>query len=174
MILKDLINNHPWDEIKPRLLELYPNEDKNINGYEHTYRVELAKEPIFKKPTLFISIAYIDNVPEEENTYHDVNGISEEDSKKEDAWVQGYAIEYCLFDEWLGFGISEKLLAKYSEIDIICHCLWEMTFVGFDTEEKQAAIDKLEQAIKEVDEAIENKDYSKLKELKWDEEEEII
>lgn len=157
----------------PRLLELYPNETENLDGYKWTYTVELAKEPIFKKPTLFISIAYIDNVPEEENTYYDVNGISEEDSKKEDAWIQGYAIEYCLFNEWLGFGISEKLLTTYSEINIICHCLWEMTFVGFTTEEKQEAIDKLEKACKEVDEAIKNEDWDKFKEFNCNEDEKI-
>lgn len=166
MILKELINKHPWDNISPRLLEIHPNEKDSLDGYQYTYEIELNKEPAENKDNLFIDIAYIEEDKESgEDSYYSVNGISEEDTKKEDNFDNGFAIEFLSFEEWLGLGITESILNNYSEIDIICHCLWEMTFTGFTTRQKQEEKDKLDEAIKEVDEIIENEEWDRLIEI---------
>ena len=38
------------------------------------------------------------------------------------------------WDEWLGMEIEAETLEKYSELDILCHCFWEMTWCGYSME----------------------------------------
>ena len=37
MILKDLINRNDWSSVKYHLLRLYPDQEKNIDGYADVY-----------------------------------------------------------------------------------------------------------------------------------------
>ncbi|WP_394992430.1 DUF6557 family protein [Emticicia sp.] len=43
-----------------------------------------------------------------------------------------FAIYFDPWAEWLGMSISTETLEKFSELEIISHCLFEMTFEGFD------------------------------------------
>lgn len=54
-----------------------------------------------------------------------------------------YAIEFTDWGEWLEMEIARESLAKYSELDIIGHCLWEMTFYGFTRENIKKEIELL-------------------------------
>lgn len=38
------------------------------------------------------------------------------------------------WDEWLGMEIEAEILERYSELDILCHCFWEMTWCGYSME----------------------------------------
>ena len=49
--------------------------------------------------------------------------------------------------------IEQESLSKYSELDIIGHCLWEMTFYGFIQEKIKKQLAQLE---KEAEEAKKN------------------
>jgi len=49
--------------------------------------------------------------------------------------------------------IEQESLSKYSELDIIGHCLWEMTFYGFTQEKIKKQLAQLE---KEAEEAKKN------------------
>jgi len=46
--------------------------------------------------------------------------------------------------EWLFMPINKKSMEQFSEIEIIAHCLWEMTFCGFEEESNQEFLDKLD------------------------------
>ncbi|NLO51569.1 MAG: hypothetical protein GX103_10490, partial [Bacteroidales bacterium] len=50
---------------------------------------------------------------------------------------------------WLGMEISQESLQHFSELEIISHCLYEMTFVGFEEEEIQKELNSLEKSIEE-------------------------
>jgi hypothetical protein len=39
--------------------------------------------------------------------------------------------------------IDENTLQDFTELEIIAHCLYEMTFMGFEEEEIQPELDKL-------------------------------
>lgn len=56
--------------------------------------------------------------------YFDVSG-------KDDAHC-GYSLVASRFEDWLSFYIDDNTIAKLSYPSIIAHCLWEMTFFGFE------------------------------------------
>ena len=43
---------------------------------------------------------------------------------------EGFGLLLMDWDEWLGMEIEAETLEKYSELDILCHCFWEMTWVA--------------------------------------------
>lgn len=61
-----------------------------------------------------------------------------------------YAIEFIDWSEWLDMDVDQKSLSKYSELDIIGHCLWEMTFYGFTQDDIKKAIDTIGKRAEEV------------------------
>ena len=65
--------------------------------------------------------------------------------------------------EWLGMEIDPDTLTRYTEPDIIAHCLWEMTFFGYTLEDIRQTWDEI---IQSRDSA---KTYSleELQELDW-------
>jgi len=50
---------------------------------------------------------------------------------KDDEWC-GYSIAAASYEDWLSFYIEDKTLTKLSYTSIVAHCLWEMTFYGFE------------------------------------------
>jgi len=71
--------------------------------------------------------------------YVRVNGL---DSKKE-TW----AIEYIVWGEWVNMEIEVKSYKRYKKLEIIAHCLWEMTWAGFSDKRVQTSIQKLRKKI---------------------------
>lgn len=44
----------------------------------------------------------------------------------------GYSLVASTFENWLGYFIDIDTLKKFENFEIIAHCLWEMTYFGFD------------------------------------------
>jgi hypothetical protein len=72
---------------------------------------------------------YIEYREDEDSGYHDVLG--------KDGSLRGNGEEECFglflvdWDEWLGMEIEANTLEKYSELEILCHIFWEMTWCGY-------------------------------------------
>lgn len=49
--------------------------------------------------------------------------------------TDGYAIEFLEWGKWLRMDLAPETTTKFSDLEIIAHCLYEMTFIGFDEEE---------------------------------------
>ncbi|MCL0060381.1 hypothetical protein M1N88_00625 [Dehalococcoidia bacterium] len=54
-----------------------------------------------------------------------------------------YGIDFTDWAEWLGMEIDQESFSKYSELDIIGHCLWEVTFYGFIQDDIRKTIDRI-------------------------------
>lgn len=115
----DLINTEnelywKFKKLYKQLINIEPkkNED-NMYIYIRAFKTSQNDET-------FIVDLNIDDI----DVYYDVSG---EDEKHIDYSLVGNS-----FKEWLGFYIGEKTLKKMLKQNIICHCLWEMTFFGFD------------------------------------------
>jgi len=135
MKFKELILKYNFQEIKTRMLVLYPDQDINIDGYEHVFNKLKVMEPVNSSMLLDIFLVSISKWNEEE--YTSVSGLIEGEEI-------GYAIEYTKWNEWLGMELTENSLIDYSELDIITHCLWEMTWTGFEEEEIEEYITNIE------------------------------
>lgn len=140
MIFKDLVDSYSWKDIEYRFKELYPDQEGNFEGYEKVLsrlkeiepvdynmeiKVELVKHSLIKNDPDFVP-------------YWNVSG----DDGSEGSW----ALEFNPWNEWLGMTVAPKT----SSMDFLIHCLWEMTFCGFEEEEIQGKLDNLNKAAKEV------------------------
>lgn len=138
--LLDLLNTSRWDEVWPNLLRLYPDQEASLPGYERVYWMLLSATPV--ETTMRIVIEYVPK-DDELGGYWDVSAQDLED-------LEFYAIEFRPWEEWLGMEIDPETLKTLSPLDIICHCLWEMTFIGYEQAEIQAQWQEILQTKDEI------------------------
>jgi hypothetical protein len=142
MKFKDLIDKYAWDDAQAALLRLYPDEEKSIEGYQQVYEALRSLSPAETKMRICIESVTSDLDGE---TYEDVSGKdgrTRREASPEVDWndeqgnkEESFGIEFTDWAEWLGMEIDAETAARYSELEIIGHCLWEMTFFGY-TQEK--------------------------------------
>ncbi|WP_027624528.1 DUF6557 family protein [Clostridium lundense] len=135
--LKDIINQTEFDDVWKFMVKL--NKIKNINlynNYKNFYKKLLKITPSKNITNMFIYITAfkededgdtycISNFDEEDNTlFYEVTG--------EDNECSLYALDACSFESWLGFYIGEETFGRFTKPNIIAHCIWEMTFFGFE------------------------------------------
>jgi len=131
MRLIQLLNKYSWYEIWNNLVKLYPDQEDNSTEYRNAYTEIMNLRP--KKTTAGIWL-YTDK-----EGHVSVSGYLLD--KPEENW---YAIEMVDWTEWINMPILEDTIKNYSELDIIVHCLWEMTAMGFTEEEIQSTAAELE------------------------------
>jgi hypothetical protein len=144
MILKKLLQTNSWLSVSAILLELYTEQEKNISGYEELYEKLLFMNAEDSEITICVENVEDDFDGEQ---YVDVCGKYLFPKNEEEEYSQ--AIEFTAWNKWLGMEISEESLQSFTELEIIAHCLFEMTFVGFEEEEIQEKLNALEQDVEE-------------------------
>lgn len=139
MTLKHLITDYNWISIALVLKELYPEQKSNLEGYEAVYN----KLMIMKPEPSELSICVTNEVDDfDGEAYVHVSGIYEIPRTEEEKW--SHAIEFVPWKEWLGMEITQDSLNNFSELEIIAHALFEMTFVGFDEKNIQSKLNSIE------------------------------
>jgi Family of unknown function (DUF6557) len=144
MKFQDLIKNNNWLSVKMTLLNLYPSEEKSILGYENVYEKLFYLSPVSSDITIQVKNE-IDAFDEEE--YVDVSGYFKNPKTEEERFSQ--AIEFTSWKKWLGMDIDNNSLLNFSELEIIAHCLYEMTFIGFEEEEIKERFSNLKDSVDE-------------------------
>jgi hypothetical protein len=144
MKFKKLIQSNSWLSVETILLQLYPNEEKNISGYKKVFEELLFMHP--EDSEILIVVAHQkDDFDGEE--YVDVSGKYAHPKNEEEEFSQ--SIEFTPWNKWLGMEISPESLLHFSELEIISHCLYEMTFAGFEEEEIQEELNSMEKIIED-------------------------
>jgi len=134
-----LIKDNAWLSIELTLLDLYPDEKENIEGYQKMFNQLQLINP---EPTN-ISIVVKWETDDFDNTkYVDVSGKYKNPKTEEEQFSQ--ALEFTPWGEWLAMEIATESLQNFNELEIIAHCLYEMTFIGFEEEEIQEKIQNIE------------------------------
>jgi len=145
MIFKDLIKEIPWKEVNEKFPVLYPKYSTRnmMKGYKHVYNTLLKKRPVKSNPPMAIVLAWVppDKKWDEEG-YWSVNGY--------DGGPESWALDFSSFAKWLGFSVDAFFLSRKDKINLICHCLWEMTFHGFHDKDIQKAIRKINRSMKQI------------------------
>jgi hypothetical protein len=140
MILKDLIKEIPFEEVKKRLNVLYPNSKRNIKGYENVYKLLLKKRP--RKSTTIISLEWVEKEKDsDDGGYWDVHGREPNDDTR-------WALDLSTFSQWSGFTVGPELPLRKDKVTLLCHILWEMTFHGYSDKEIRNFHRKLKRAAK--------------------------
>ncbi|MCL4536202.1 MAG: hypothetical protein M1610_01200 [Nitrospirae bacterium] len=142
VLLKDIVEVCSFKDVKSSLLALYPDQKKNINEYKNVFETLKQMRPRYSKEGMVIDIK---RVGRGKNAYFDVSGICLEKDAK-----QSYALEYTPWSKWLGYEVSSKVLKRMSKEEIIAHCLWEMTFMGFTQNKIRRELNKLKKRVEDI------------------------
>ena len=162
MTFKDLLNRHPWAAVKYRLMELYPGEAYRVDAYAEVYDTLVSLSPCATDMRIVLEEAC---QPEsDEKPYVDVSGCNSTLRKEQEEFARyggdpdseiansevSYGIEFTPWEEWLGMTIEPASLEAFDEAAILAHCLWEMTFFGFDQGVIQAQLRELQKTVDEL------------------------
>jgi hypothetical protein len=128
--------------------KLFHDQDKNMQGYEEVFNQLKTLQP--KAGDVTINVCWEHDDFDNED-YVDVSGYYTHPKIGTDEAELSLALEFTPWEEWLAMPIDEKTLESFSELEIIAHCLWEMTFMGFDQEEIQEELDTINKSAEEYD-----------------------
>lgn len=169
MKLQQLLKSYNWLSIKITLLNLYPDQDKIISEYRNVFEKVQMLEPIDNDMLIVLTECEsnsLDNT-EENCFYVDVSGrkiINDPSS-----FSNSYALEFEKWEKWLGMELAPETIENFNELEIISHCLYEMTFCGYRQEEIQEQLQSINKTVEDFkhlsDEEKKMKTYS-LAELK--------
>lgn len=129
------------------LLSLYPDQQDLIEEYKRVYESLQVLEPLNSELLIVLTEYERERMEENEtsSTYVDVSGrklFPEINSNSE-----SYAIEFVKWEKWLGMELASETIANFSELEIISHCLYEMTFCGYEQEEIQEQFDSINKIV---------------------------
>lgn len=150
MKFAELVCKYDWGEIRPAIVWLYPNDQKNIAGFKMVFEQLQTLKPTMTNMRIVLEDVFDEF---ENGWYTHVCGkegtLRKEDNpeifKDEKIGNQevSYGIEFVDWEEWLGMDIDPESTSNYHETDIIVHCLWEMTFYGYTQEAIKKTIDTI-------------------------------
>ncbi|MFJ6209216.1 DUF6557 family protein [Lysinibacillus sp. NPDC092081] len=135
--LKDLVLLTPFDKVWEKIVLHYPNRiEENFRVlYEKLHIIDLKDN----YSNLFIYINAFENDENDENDEPVFQSSFDENNKslyfdvsgRDDDHI-GYSLVGNSFNEWLNFYIDSDTLDSMSVESILAHCLWEMTYFGYD------------------------------------------
>jgi hypothetical protein len=149
MIFKELLAKVEYDDIWKELKTYYDCGDIYYKAYRDVL-LELERiDPNSGDPPTTIVVAKIENWLEPGEYIFDVFGIIGRDKSH-------YALEWSLWDEWLGFNVLDKSVQIYGDPAVAAHSLYEMTFFGYNYSDVSKKVSKekaiLDKSIKEIEE----------------------
>jgi len=160
MKLKEIITLVEWNDIEEKMIELYPDEKDIINGYKLVFNKLVNLESV--ETDLILTLEKIPpNPPFNDEEYVDVTGegvISEDDLDDDDPGMDyykvgdkiNYAIKFVPWSKWIDMQINEDTLRNFTYEEIVTHSLWEITFDGFEEEEKQDHIKEIKDTVDKI------------------------
>ncbi len=145
MKLKDLIEKYDFDQMFTKLIELYPEEKKNEEGYKNAFAEmkELTNSKIEVNPESRIIVEYIEKDKIIDEPYWSVS-LLENDNR--------YSIELSQWNDLMNY---ECKIENMEEIDFLSYVMWELTYSGFSQKEVKEEHDKLIELAKKARKEIE-------------------
>ena len=148
MKLSDLINSNHWLSVELTLLQLYPDQKGIIGEYRNVFEKLQQLAPEEYDMSIMLKEYDCDHEDESEiKTYVDVSGRKAQ--KEEGKLTDSYAIEFVEWKNWLGMDVAPETTKNFSDLEIIAHCLYEMTFIGYEENEIQEQFNTIKNEIEE-------------------------
>lgn len=145
MRLNELIETNNWLSVSMTLTSLYPDQKESLAAYEEVYDILLQMKPADMETEIVLQQCY--DYETNEESYVDISGLKKDNQNLQLA--ESWAIEFVPWAEWLGMTLSSNTLKQFSELEIISHCLYEMTFMGYDEKEIQKQLSIIKTTVEE-------------------------
>lgn len=131
MKLKEILNKYSDDEILKNIAKLY--SDQNPDWYKSPLQQLRKTNPIDTDITIFI------------NHKEDIYGYNK-------SCKYALALEFRPWGQWLSMEIDNDIIDRYSLLDIITICIWEMTLIEWDDKSIQLKLNKIHSRIEDYKE----------------------
>lgn len=143
------MQNNSWLNVELKLLGFYPDEKFRISAYEDIF-LKLQVMPEKESDMLIVlDKEYDKDAPN--GYYVGVSGRKKDNANDEHEITPFYAIEFTPWDEWLSMEIDPITMSEFTELEIIAHCLYEMTFIGFDETKIKGELNQLTKTAEAVE-----------------------
>jgi hypothetical protein len=159
MKFSDIIKSNSWLSVELVFIQLYPDEKDSITGYEKVFNNLRIMEPVKSDITILVKNAFDDF---DKNEYVDVSGYKKNEIRSTNDLNDSLALEFTPWEKWLGMDLDDDSLNDFSELEIICHCLYEMTFFSFDQKEIKKELTRINDIVDEIDNMTEEEKKEKL------------
>jgi len=143
---KDLIGRHHWLSIEATLISLYPDEGSQLEAYRKVFGHLMKMSP--KPSNVTIRLTQIND---DEDDYVSVDGYYMDGRVDKQSGNDALALDFTPWNEWLDMVIDARSQKEFTELEIISHCLYEMTFNGFEEEEIKSQLDDLKRIVEEYE-----------------------
>ncbi|HCS20839.1 MAG TPA: hypothetical protein DIW47_09820 [Bacteroidetes bacterium] len=144
----ELIKSNNWLSVELTLLDLYPGQKDLIEEYKNVFEILKIKEPEDVEMNIVLTV-YDSEFEDDNDTYIDVSGRNR--VKDPDSLADSYALEFTSWKKWLGMDLAPETIMNFSELEIIAHCLYELTFIGFEELEIQEQFDSIKSSMEEYE-----------------------
>jgi len=146
--LYDLIKSNNWLSVEMTLRRLYPDQKSMTDEIRNVFEKLKFLEPEESDMTIVLTEYDSDTDDDSEiETYVDVSGRKKENDNN--SLTDSYAIEFVVWKKWLGMDLLTETTNNFNELEIIAHCLYEMTFYGYTEEEIKVQFDTINDSIEE-------------------------
>lgn len=142
--LRDLVGRVRWPAVEAALVEAYPEEAERVHRYSAVYERLVSLEPVACDLVLRIE-------PRKDDHEEWLEVYGEDGSLREDGELERFALELMPWSKWLGVAVPEELRREVGDAEVLAHCLYEMTFAGFDEETVQAEVEELSRRVRELE-----------------------
>jgi hypothetical protein len=117
--LGELVHAYAWADVQGDFERMYPGDPGWTVQHARVFSKLRALRPRLSQMEIVID----DAQNEGGEAWIDVSG------RKGDELV---AIEFVDWAEWLGMVVDHETSHRYTPTEILAHCVWEMSFFGFD------------------------------------------
>ena len=133
--------------VRLTLLDLYPDQNEIIEEYKKVFEALQTLQPVENDMLIVLTEYESDSDDKIKSTYVDVSGRKL--SPTPNSITDSYAIEFVKWENWLGMELAPETKKQFNELEIIAHCLYEMTFCGYEQEEIQEQFDSIQKTVDE-------------------------
>lgn len=117
--LGELVHAYAWVEVEDDFERIYPGDPGWTMQHARVFSKLRALRPRLSQMEIVI-----DDVEDEGGeAWIDVSGRTGDEL---------VAIEFVDWAEWLGMVVDGETSRRYTPTEILAHCVWEMSFFGFD------------------------------------------
>jgi len=173
MKLYDLIQSVPWSMVETTLIDFYSNFSATTDHKKVFDRIKMLL-PIESKVMILIEqnedsihVFGIDGSCLRECEDFKYMQIPDNDPRADE--LNKFALEFKPWNEWLGSEIHQDTLKKFTPEQIVAHCLYEMTLLGFDEKRIQEQAEEITRRVESIKsgKAV-GKTYNSVQEMKDD------
>ena len=144
MTLNEILEQTTWSETEASFRRHYCDFEPDKPDEQEAF--VLAHGRIFEAlreldPQLDDTVIVVD--VEEDGTGLNVSGV-------EAATGECVGLMFTRWERWLGMAVASSTLRQFSTSDVVAHCLYEMTFVGYDQNTIQRGLEEVKRRADEV------------------------